>query len=110
MQERPRLNPRHSPVASPIDNSRNVILLQTLARPHVARHFRQLPRGRRRRGGSSQARREAMTLIPLISALAAAPERATARAGGDRQSVLWGKSVSVRVDLGGRVIIKKTKK
>src|SRR5690606_13073113 len=35
-----------------------------------------------RRGGSSQARREAMTLIPLISALAAAPERATARAGG----------------------------
>src|SRR3546814_15395176 len=28
----------------------------------------------------------------------------------DRQSVVWGKSVSVRVDLGGRRIIKKKKK
>src|SRR3546814_20201471 len=28
---------------------------------------------------------------------------------GDRKSVVWGKSVSVRVDLGGRRIIKKTK-
>src|SRR3546814_16673274 len=82
MQERPRLNPRHSPVASPIDNSRNVILLQTLARTHVARHFRQLPRGSRRRGGSSQARREAMKLIPLFYALAAEPERDNARASG----------------------------
>src|SRR3546814_12674425 len=33
-------------------------------------------------------------------------------AGGlrDRKSVVWGKSVSVRVDLGGRRIIKKKKK
>src|SRR3546814_20267509 len=30
--------------------------------------------------------------------------------GQDRQSIVWGKSVSVRVDLGGRRIIKKTKK
>src|SRR3546814_17424015 len=29
--------------------------------------------------------------------------------GGDRKSVVWGKSVSVRVDLGGRRIIKKKK-
>src|SRR3546814_12456178 len=29
---------------------------------------------------------------------------------GDRKSVVWGKSVSVRVDLGGRRIIKKNKK
>src|SRR3546814_15478914 len=28
---------------------------------------------------------------------------------GDRKSVVWGKSVSVRVDLGGRRIIKKKK-
>src|SRR3546814_16587407 len=33
--------------------------------------------------------------------------RATVR---DRKSVVWGKSVSVRVDLGGRRIIKKKKK
>src|SRR3546814_20273623 len=30
-------------------------------------------------------------------------------AGIDRKSVVWGKSVSVRVDLGGRRIIKKKK-
>src|SRR3546814_12945102 len=30
-------------------------------------------------------------------------------AGKDRKSVVWGKSVSVRVDLGGRRIIKKKK-
>src|SRR3546814_12465305 len=30
-------------------------------------------------------------------------------AKGDRKSVVWGKSVSVRVDLGGRRIIKKKK-
>src|SRR3546814_16941986 len=29
---------------------------------------------------------------------------------GDRMSVVWGKSVSVRVDLGGRRILKKKKK
>src|SRR3546814_11244086 len=29
--------------------------------------------------------------------------------GRDRKSVVWGKSVSVRVDLGGRRIIKKNK-
>src|SRR3546814_15141753 len=29
--------------------------------------------------------------------------------GGDRKSVVWGKSVAVRVDLGGRRIIKKKK-
>src|SRR3546814_17373796 len=29
--------------------------------------------------------------------------------GADRKSVVWGKSVSVRVDLGGRRIIKKKK-
>src|SRR3546814_20720279 len=31
------------------------------------------------------------------------------RIPGDRKSVVWGKSVSVRVDLGGRRIIKKNK-
>src|SRR3546814_12712704 len=31
-------------------------------------------------------------------------------ARGDRKSVVWGKSVSVRVDLGGRRILKKKKK
>src|SRR3546814_17330088 len=30
--------------------------------------------------------------------------------GGDRKSVVWGKSVSVRVDLGGRRLTKKKKK
>src|SRR3546814_679583 len=30
--------------------------------------------------------------------------------GSDRKSVVWGKIVSVRVDLGGRLIIKKKKK
>src|SRR3546814_13286067 len=30
--------------------------------------------------------------------------------GADRTSVVWGKSVAVRVDLGGRRIIKKTNK
>src|SRR3546814_15538106 len=30
--------------------------------------------------------------------------------GRDRKSVVWGKSVSVRVDLGGRRIIKKKKR
>src|SRR3546814_16204404 len=31
-------------------------------------------------------------------------------AGGDRKSVVWGRRVSVRVDLGGRRIITKKKK
>src|SRR3546814_20596679 len=31
-------------------------------------------------------------------------------ARGDRKSVVWGKSVSVRVDLGGRRVIKKKKR
>src|SRR3546814_11610660 len=35
--------------------------------------------------------------------------RAGAEAGRDRKSVVWGKRVSVRVDLGGRRIIKKKK-
>src|SRR3546814_15367105 len=34
---------------------------------------------------------------------------ALVRGRGDRKSVVWGKSVSVRVDLGGRGIIKKKK-
>src|SRR3546814_9686562 len=37
----------------------------------------------------------------------AAPEGAAPAHGGDRKSVVSGKSVSVRVDLGGRRIIKK---
>src|SRR3546814_17817668 len=36
-------------------------------------------------------------------------KRAKARQSGDRKSVVQGKSVSVRVDLGGRRIIKKKK-
>src|SRR3546814_19666270 len=38
-----------------------------------------------------------------------APFRDKIGARGDRKSVVWGKSVSVGVDLGGRVIIKKKK-
>src|SRR3546814_10163301 len=36
-------------------------------------------------------------------------ERQRLPTGGDRKSVEWGKSVSVRVDLGGRRIVKKKK-
>src|SRR3546814_13230228 len=45
--------------------------------------------------------------VPPISCLDAAR-----RSGGaaDRKSVVWGKSVSVRVDLGGRLCINKKKK
>src|SRR3546814_13287124 len=35
-------------------------------------------------------------------------ERAAHRFGEDRKSVVWGKRVSVSVDLGGRLIIKNT--
>src|SRR3546814_16558488 len=41
-------------------------------------------------------------------ALASAPNVVLANAWQDRKSVVWGKSVSVRVDIGGRRIIKKT--
>src|SRR3546814_4938262 len=37
-------------------------------------------------------------------------KRSTAKNSADRKSAVWGKSVSVRVDLGGRRIIKKKKK
>src|SRR3546814_17280668 len=37
-------------------------------------------------------------------------QRREAVAGADRKSVVWGKSVSVRVALGGRRMIKKKKK
>src|SRR3546814_20817088 len=36
-------------------------------------------------------------------------QHAQHRTGADRKSVVWGKSVSVRVDLGGRRLIKKKK-
>src|SRR3546814_17455972 len=42
--------------------------------------------------------------------LAFAEVRDEAEADVDRKSVVWGKSVSVLVDLGGRSIIKKKKK
>src|SRR3546814_12066104 len=45
-----------------------------------------------------------------IVAMSVSPSCSTGvadRADGDRKSVVWGKSVSVRVDLGGRRIIKK---
>src|SRR3546814_14183168 len=45
---------------------------------------------------------------PLANQLAA--ERGIIQIAADRQSVVSGKSVSVRVDLGGRRIIKKKKK
>src|SRR3546814_10980571 len=38
------------------------------------------------------------------------PKRRRSAAASDRKSVVWGKSVSVRVDLGGRRIIKKKKR
>src|SRR3546814_12266939 len=38
------------------------------------------------------------------------PRGRIAGLGEDRQSVVWGKSVSVRVGLGGRSILKKTKR
>src|SRR3546814_14228581 len=44
----------------------------------------------------------------VISRCLARPQQpGCSKAGGDRKSVVWGKSVSVRVDLGGRRIIKK---
>src|SRR3546814_14806076 len=46
---------------------------------------------------------------PAIMANAIATLRVLAKEGGDRKSVVVGKSVSVRVDLGGRRIIKKQK-
>src|SRR3546814_16641856 len=44
------------------------------------------------------------------AAQAASPERAVATRRGDRKSVVEGKRVSVRVDLGGRRIITKKHK
>src|SRR3546814_15812193 len=46
---------------------------------------------------------------PALWAHPKSPPRSPDR-GRDRKSVVWGKSVSVRVDLGGRRIIKKKKK
>src|SRR3546814_16612203 len=74
------------------------------------------PAARRRpsRGGGSGAddrarrrrpRRRGDDALCLFVGKLEAPRR-----GGDRKSVVWGKSVSVRVDLGGRRIIKKTKR
>src|SRR3546814_19435382 len=70
-------------------NSRAACAFQARQRPPVAR------RGKRRR-----PRRQAPAAKPGV------------KPGGehlDRKSVVEGKSVSVRVDLGGRRIIKKTK-
>src|SRR3546814_19106234 len=60
-----------------------------------------------------------MAAFLVLGGLALAPQLASAAAGGwaeeeqarlrDRKSVVEGKSVSVRVDLGGRRIIKKNK-
>src|SRR3546814_16291993 len=44
-------------------------------------------------------------LTPVLTPLAAARNRTSLEK--DRKSVVWGKSVSVRVDLGGRRIIKQ---
>src|SRR3546814_17225329 len=55
--------------------------------------------------GDAQRQAERDRTAPL----GARPERSGGWRAGDRKSVVSGKSVSVRVDLGGRRIIKKTK-
>src|SRR3546814_16825128 len=73
-------------------------------------------RGRRTAAGRPAARPAApRPPCPSVRAAAAGlpPEgygRRPASPAGDRKSVVEGKSVSVRVDLGGRRIIKKKKK
>src|SRR3546814_16309982 len=47
--------------------------------------------------------------VPASSVAASRSTASTRACGGDRKSVVEGKSVSVRVDLGGRLIIKKKK-
>src|SRR3546814_21124316 len=48
------------------------------------------------------------SLAILRRFLAVAARRNSSRAPLDRKSVVWGKSVSVRVDLGGRRFIQRT--
>src|SRR3546814_11422850 len=71
--------------------------------PHLSLH--QARRRRRRPRTSSPARSVGQThLRERFQASVANVDRTP-----DRKSVVWGKSVSVRVDLGGRRIIKKKK-
>src|SRR3546814_12626814 len=69
----------------------------------------------RRCSGSSGAHDMKLTTVGGSATNAAATERSACASGGspaeprDRKSVVEGKSVSARVDLGGRRIIKKKK-
>src|SRR3546814_14869921 len=58
-----------------------------------------------RRVGTGKAQAAAFRLLPAVPLAADAARHA----GADRKSVVSGKSVSVRVDLGGRRVIKKNK-
>src|SRR3546814_12103749 len=81
-------------------------------RPHPSR------RCRARRGPKATRTRDCRSLWAASQDVAAKPERPSRRAGSfgkdrnriDRKSVVWGKRVSVRVELGGRRHIKKKKK
>src|SRR3546814_17224204 len=69
---------------------------------------------KRRAEEREQRRRSARSGVRVVArGLRSADAVHGGEAGGrrpDRKSVVWGKSVSVRVDLGGRRIIKKKKK
>src|SRR3546814_15614864 len=78
------------------------------AREQVADHDDLLLDGGARRGQDQDRDRP-----PLLGEVGGADADADAEGAAgeeDRKSVVWGKSVSVRVDLGGRRIIKKKKK
>src|SRR3546814_14206572 len=62
------------------------------------------------RDGTLAGSRRLSRLVALRVPAAAASRQGAARRSGDRKSVVEGKSVSVRVDLGGRRIMKKTKR
>src|SRR3546814_11367429 len=69
------------------------------------------PGDRRGGGGPAAAGGTGRRLVPRR--LRAGPQSDDVGRGGagrDRKSVVWGKSVSVRVDLGGRRLITKKKK
>src|SRR3546814_13743844 len=75
-----------------------------------ARHGAQRRLHGARRPGAAVERvggRSRVALTRLFASCLRKPGGRHSREGGDRKSVVWGKSVAVRVDLGGRRSIKK---
>src|SRR3546814_20951007 len=78
--------------------------LVTARAPDAAANYRE---GRRPPSRHSQSRRRPSLFVGDRRGPRAAGEQVAAREHADRKSVVWGRSVSVGVDLGGRRSIKK---